>query len=106
VEEILTEFDLAVRVRQIGRGHAGTAARVVQGPSIRLAFPLSVWLRDSGGRWHAARSDRRPRGGRENTIRLQLVPPLTRPTGRAEIIVAGQSAEVRTTLPLRWEHPP
>src|SRR5213592_3804289 len=35
VEEILTEFDLAVRVRQLGRGHAGTAGWVVQGHSIR-----------------------------------------------------------------------
>jgi hypothetical protein len=73
---------------------------------IDLAFPLSVWLRDGGGRWHAARSDRRHRGGRENTIRLQLVPPLTRPAAWAEIIIGGQSAEVRTTVPLRWEYPP
>jgi hypothetical protein len=73
---------------------------------IDLAFPLSVWLRDGGGRWHAARSDRRHRGGRENTIRLELVPPLTRSTAWAEIIIGGQSAEVRTTLPVRWEYPP
>jgi hypothetical protein len=72
---------------------------------IDLAFPLSVWLRDGGGRWHAARPDRRHRGGRENTIRLQLVPPLTRPAAWAEIIIGGQSAEVRTTVPLRWEYP-
>ena len=26
---------------------------------VDLDFPLSVWLRDSGGRWHAARPDRR-----------------------------------------------
>ena len=46
-------------------------------------FPLSVWLRDSGGRWHAARpAERRRSGSRdaEPTMRLQLVPPLTRAT--------------------------
>jgi len=72
---------------------------------IDLAFPLSVWLRDSGGRWHAARSDRRHRGGRENVIRLELVPPLTGLAAWAEVIIGGQSAEVRTMLPLRWGYP-
>ena len=69
------------------------------------SFPLSLWLRDSGGRWHAARPDRRHRTDRECKIRLQLVPPLTRPTAWIEVLAAGQSAEVRARLPLRWGYP-
>jgi hypothetical protein len=71
-------------------------------------FPLSVWLRDSGGRWHAARpAERRRSGSRdaEPTMRLQLVPPLTRATPWAEVLAGGQTAEVRTRLPLRWGYP-
>ena len=71
-------------------------------------FPLSVWLRDSGGRWHAARpAERRRSGSRdaEPTMRLQLVPPLTRATPWAEVLAGGQTAEVRTRLPLRWGFP-
>ena len=45
-----------------------------------------------------------PRDG-EWTMRLQLVPPLTRATPWAEVLVDGQSAEVRTRLPLRWGYP-
>lgn len=112
----LPELD-GIRLALLGLLHAeGTSSLYVlaRGPErshrygpldIDLAFPLSVWLRDSGGRWHAARSDRRHRGGRENMIQLQLVPPLTRPTAWAEIIIGAQSAEVRTTVPLRWECP-
>ena len=54
-------------------------------------MPLSIWLRDSGGRWHAARpADRyrgEPRDG-ECTMRLQLAPPLTRATPWAEMLAA------------------
>ena len=112
----LPELD-GIRLAVLGLLHAEESSSLyvlARGPErdhrygpldIDLAFPLSAWLRDGGGRWHAARSDRWHRGGRENTIRLQLVPPLTRPTARAEIIIGGQSAEVRTTVPLRWEYP-
>jgi len=72
---------------------------------VDLTFPLSIWLRDAGGRWHAARPDRRHRTDRECTIRLQLVPPLTRPTPWIEVLAGGQSAEVRARLPLRWRYP-
>src|SRR5215472_14529323 len=112
----LPELD-GIRLALLGLLHAEESSSLyvlARGPErdhrygpldIDLAFPLSAWLRDGGGRWHAARSDRWHRGGRENTIRLQLVPPLTRPTARAEIIIGGQSAEVRITVPLRWEYP-
>jgi hypothetical protein len=97
---------LHVLVRgQLPGAHAGTQL----GPlGVDLAMPLSIWLRDSGGRWHAARpADRHrgePRDG-ECTMRLQLVPPLTRATPWAEMLAGGQSAEVRTTVPLRWRFP-
>lgn len=87
----------------------GQQAEAFLGPfGIDPAFPLSIWLRDSGGRWHAARpAERRRGGGRdgESTMRLQLVPPLTRATPWAEVLASGQTAEVRTTLPLRWGYP-
>jgi hypothetical protein len=71
-----------------------------------MYFPLSVWLRDSGGRWHAGRPAGWHRNGDEYAVRLQLVPPLTRSTAWLEVLAGGRSAEVRTTLPLRWGYPP
>ncbi|MGD0244294.1 MAG: hypothetical protein ABSB59_28780 [Streptosporangiaceae bacterium] len=74
-------------------------------------FPLSIWLRDSGGRWHVARPAERhhgvPKDPREGewTMRLQLVPPLTRATPWAEVQAGGQTTEVRATVPLRWGYP-
>ena len=66
-------------------------------------FPPTLWIRDSGGRWHTTRAS----GWNESAYGgfatcLDLVPPLSRPPAWLEILVAGQSAEVRATLPLRW----
>jgi hypothetical protein len=72
---------------------------------VDLNLPLSVWLRDSGGRWHLGRPDRWNRGGRESTVRLRLVPSLTRPADWVEVLAGGRSAEVRASLPLRWRYP-
>jgi len=72
---------------------------------IDLSFPLSLWLRDSGGRWHAGRPDRCHRAGLESAIRLRLMPPLTRPADRVEVLAGGRSAEVRARLPLHWRYP-
>jgi hypothetical protein len=36
------------------------------------------------------------------TLRLEVVPPLSRATTWIEIVAAGQSAQARATLPLRW----
>ena len=72
---------------------------------VNLTFPLSVWLKDSGGRWHATNPAGLHGTDREYTVRLQLVPPLTRSTEWVEVLAGGQSAEVRTALPLCWRYP-
>jgi hypothetical protein len=71
---------------------------------IELYFPLSVWIRDSGGRWHACRTAGSHRDNGEYALKLQLVPPLTRSTDWIEVLAAGPSAQVRVQLPLRWRH--
>lgn len=111
----LPELD-GIRVNLLGLQHTqgGSSLHVLvqgripeprPGPlDIDLNFPLSLWLRDSGGRWHAARPDRCHQAGRERAIRLRLVPPLTRPADWVEVLAGGRSAEVRATLPLRWRY--
>jgi len=111
----LPELD-GIRVILLGLQHTQGASALhvlVQGRipeprpgplDIDLNFPLSLWLRDSGGRWHAARPDRCHQAGQESAIRLRLVPPLTRPADRVEVLAGGRSAEVRATLPLRWRY--
>src|SRR5580700_1321000 len=47
-------------------------------PGLDIAFPLSVWVRDGAGRWHAARPAGWYREGGEATLTLRLSPPLTR----------------------------
>jgi hypothetical protein len=78
-----------------------------RGPhGVNLDFPLSLWLRDNGGRWHSARpSDWHP-AGLEHSIGLVLVPPLPRSTAWVEVRASGRSGEVRAQLPLRWGSPP
>jgi len=112
----LPELD-GLRLTLLGLQHTqrGSALHVlVQGRTpepcpgpldLDVNFPLSVWLRDSGGRWHAARPDRCYQGDRESAIRLRLVPPLTRPAEWVEVLAGGRSAEVRATLPLLWRYP-
>jgi hypothetical protein len=74
-----------------------------RGPlGIDTYFPLSVWIRDSSGRWHACRQAGSHRTNGEYVLKLQLVPPLTRPTAWIEVLAAGPSAQVRVQLPLRW----
>jgi hypothetical protein len=69
-------------------------------------FPLSVWVRDGGGRWHAAQQAGGCGGDREYALMLRLVPALTRATDWIELLVVGPSAEVRAQLPLRWGSSP
>lgn len=66
-----------------------------------LALPL-IWIRDESGRWHTTR---RNASGMQHdgelSARLDVVPPLGRGS-TIELLVAGWSAQVRATLPLRW----
>ncbi len=78
-----------------------------RGPhGINLDFPLSFWLRDSGGRWHAAHPTGWHAAGPEYLIGLVLEPPLPRSTAWVEVLAGGRSGEVRARLPLRWGSPP
>jgi hypothetical protein len=36
-------------------------------------------------------------------MRLQVLPPLSRAAAWIDVLAAGHSAEVRVTLPLRWQ---
>jgi len=73
---------------------------------INLDFPLSFWLRDDGGRWHAAHPAEWRPADPEHSIGLVLVPPLPRSTAWVEVLAGGRSGEVRVRLPLRWGSPP
>ena len=69
---------------------------------LEASFPLSVWVRDGAGRWHVARPTGWHRDGGEAELTLRLTPPLAWCPDRIEVLVGGQSAEVRATLPLSW----
>ena len=71
-----------------------------------MAFPLSMWVRDGAGRWHAARPAGWYHEGGEATLTLRLTPPLTRSCAWMEVLATGQSAEVRATVPLCWGYRP
>ena len=84
---------------QLPRSQPGTAR-------VETVFPLSIWVRDDAGRWHVARPASWAEDGGEATLTLQLAPPLTRLSDWIEVRAAWRSAEVRTTVPLRWGYPP
>ena len=89
-------------------GHASGVTPPGSGgpPGAELDFPLRIWVRDSRGRWHATRATTRrwsAEDDREMTLRLEVVPPLSRATTWIEMLAAGQSAQAQTTLPLRWQ---
>jgi hypothetical protein len=68
----------------------------------RHDLPLSVWVRDSGGRWHVAQQVLWDEDDGEYALTLRLVPPLARSAAWIELLAAGLSAEVRARLPLHW----
>ncbi len=81
----------------------GLAPEEHHGPfGFDLYFPLSVWVRDGGGRWHATRPSGWHRTDGEYALRLQLLPPLPRSAEWIEVKAAGQAAQARVRLPLRW----
>jgi len=69
---------------------------------VETYFPLSVWIRDGGGRWHAVQPSGWHRAGPEYALQLWLVPPLPRSATWIEVLAAGRSAQVRARLTLRW----
>jgi hypothetical protein len=76
------------------------------GPPVLENLPVSVWVRDSGGRWHVAGVDGAHCSDGEYWLRMKLRPALARSTAWIEVVVAGRSAEVCATLPLSWGYPP
>lgn len=76
------------------------------GPPIMENLPVSVWVRDSGGRWHVAGVDNVQFSDGEYCLRMKLRPTLARSTAWIEVLVAGRSAEVCATVPLGWGYPP
>jgi hypothetical protein len=89
-------------------GHASgmTPGGPYRPPGMELDFPLRIWVRDSGGRWHATRAATRGWSAEDDsdmTMRLEVVPPLSRATAWIEVLATGRSAEARATLPLRWQ---
>ena len=67
-----------------------------------MAFPLSIWVRDGTGRWHAARPAGWYHENGEAALTLRLTPPLTRSCAWIEVLATGRSAEVRAPVPLCW----
>jgi len=75
-------------------------------PGAELDFPLRIWVRDNGRRWHATRAAARGWSAEDDsdmTMRLEVVPPLSPATAWIEVLAAGQSVQARATLPLRWQ---
>jgi len=74
----------------------------IQASAVELKGGLPMlWLRDDGGHWHTTRPNGFGTRDGEVTMRLMIVPPLHR-SAWIEVVVAGSSAEARTTLALRW----
>ena len=75
-------------------------------PYSRVVRPLPVlWIQDDSERWHTTQAYGASRlGGKgEVVLWLDILPPLDRGTTWIDVVAAGQSAEVRATLPLRWK---
>ncbi len=64
-----------------------------------------LWIRDSSGRWHTTHTNgfSHPEDTGEVVLWLAIVPPLDRGTAWIDLVAAGQSAEVRARLQLRWK---
>jgi hypothetical protein len=85
-------------------GHASgmTLAGPRRPPGTELDFPLRIWVRDGGGRWHAMRAAARGWSAEDDSdmrMRLEVVPPLSPATAGIEVLAAGQSVQARATLP-------
>ena len=78
-------------------------AHATGSPAVAADFPLRIWVRDSGGRWHATRvAGWNEEDDGEMTMRLQVIPPLSHAAAWIDVLAGGTSAEARATLPVRW----
>jgi len=80
-------------------GHGAASA-------VDMHFSLSIWVHDSGGRWHATRPSNWHWADSECVLTLHLVPPLAESATWVDVLAVGQSAEVRVRLPLDWGYSP
>jgi hypothetical protein len=81
---------------------SGPRSEAIYGPDELHAW-ATLWIRDADGRWHATRTVARSGMNDGVALRVEVLPPLSRATGRIELVAAGPSAEVRATVPLHWE---
>jgi hypothetical protein len=100
----LHNYDGGTWMEALVRGQLPDPRQRVLG--LDMAFPLSMWVRDSAGRWHAARPAGWFHGEHEAALTLRLTPPLTRSCAWLDVLATGQSAEVRATVPLSWGYAP
>jgi hypothetical protein len=61
-----------------------------------------IWIRDSGGWWHATSTGGSADQDGEITMAVEVAPPLSRDTDWIEVVADWPSAEVRARLPLPW----
>ena len=101
-----TRFALAGLSAAGGQSYLHVAASGLAEPARRLrpgwrpAF--SVWLREPAGYWHLATpSDRLTRTQDTVVLPMRLTPPLTVMPDTFELEVAGPSARLRATVPVR-----
>jgi len=79
----------------------------VSGTTGDASFELNtwpaIWIRDSGGWWHATRAGGSADEDREITMDVQVIPPLSRDTAWIEVIASGRSAQAHAIVPVRWQ---
>ena len=115
----LPELDGAqIAITGLHHGERGTILHLLAtGVTLEAGWPYGIrplpalWIRDSDSRWHATRLDDVVSPWADNGANpwtdtrmiaawLRIIPPLNRSTAWIEISAAGQSAQVRATLPL------
>ncbi len=80
----------------------GPMCDAIYGPD-ELYASATIWVRDSGGHWHATRTSGQSGINGEIALRLEIVPPLSRATTWIEVRAIGHSADPRARLPLCWQ---
>jgi hypothetical protein len=107
-----------IAIAGLHHGERGTILHLLAtGVTLEAGWPCGIrplpalWIRDSDSRWHTTRLDDVVSPWADNGANpwtdtrmiaawLRIIPPLNRGTAWIEISAAGQSAQVRATLPL------